>query len=299
MRFRIIRNIIRQGFEGTWRNKGMGIASIGSISAVLLILGIVLILVLGINSLMVDMQAKFDVVQIYLEDDASPREINEIEDTIRKDNRIVSFEFETESEALENLKEGLGENAYILEGLEDENILPNSFIIQLRDVESVEEVVLELREINGVEDIPYNKDVVDKLMEIGKYIRIGGIAITGTLVLVSIFIISNTIKLAVTSREREIGIMKYVGATNSYIRAPFIIEGMIYGLIAAVISTLIINFGYEYLFNVINDRLYTFLSVLSIPPSVVFMDIGIIFLAMGIGIGGLGSIISMRKYLDV
>lgn len=299
MRFRIIRNIIKQGFEGTWRNKGMGIASIGSISAVLLILGIVLILVLGINSLMADMQAKFDVVQIYLDDDASPREINNIEETIREDNRIVSFEFETEYEALENLKEGLGENAYILEGLEDESILPNSFIIQLKDVENVEEVVLELRELNGVEDIPYNKDVVDKLMEIGKYIRIGGAAITGTLVLVSIFIISNTIKLAVTSREREIGIMKYVGATNSYIRAPFVIEGMIYGLIAAVISTLIINFGYEYLFNVINDRLYTFLSVLSIPPSVIFIDIGIIFLAMGIGIGGLGSIISMRKYLDV
>ncbi len=299
MRFRIFKNMFKQGFEGIWRNRGMGLASVTSISAVLLILGIILILILSINNLVVETKTKFDSIQIYLEDDIKIGQIDSIENALKRNKKINAYEFESDQEALDNMKEDWGEESYLLDGLEMDNPLPNSFIVKLNDIEYADEVVAEMENFDGVEGVPYYKDIIDKLMGIANYIRIGGIIIIAILIFVSVFIISNTIKLTVASRKREINIMKYVGATNGYIRGPFIIEGVLFGLIAAIISVTIINFGYEYLFSITNDMLYVALSVHLVPPAAVFADIAIIFTAIGVGIGALGSIFSLRKYLNV
>ena len=299
MNFRLIKNITKQGFQGMWRNRGMGMASVSSISAVLMILGLVLIMILSINNLVVETKSKFDEIEIHLDNDISPEELNTIETAIRENDGVLSFIYRSRDEALEIMKEQWGEEAYILEGVEETDALPNSYIIQLKNIEYADIVVDKIKGLKGVEGVKYYKDIIEKLMLVANYIRIGGIIIIGVLIFVSIFIISNTIKITVASREREINIMKYVGATNGYIRGPFIIEGILFGLIGSVISILLINYGYEYFFKSVNDELYVLLTVYLVPPASLFNDIAIMFTAIGVGIGALGSIVSLKRFLNV
>lgn len=282
-----------------WRNRGMGLASVGSISAVLMILGIVLVLILSINNLVLEVKTKFDEIQVFLELDLEDKDIEPIEESIKSIEGVLSVVFRSKEQGLEIMKEQWEEESYVLEGLEDDNPLQNSYIIQLKDIKYADSVVETLKSIKGIEDVNYYKDIIDKLMVVANYIRFGGIVLIGILVLVSVFIISNTIKITVASRKREINIMKYVGATNGYIRGPFIIEGILFGLIGAVFSILLINYGYEYFFKSVSDKLYVLLTVYLVPPSLLIKDITIMFTAIGVGIGALGSIVSLKRFLNV
>lgn len=282
-----------------WRNRGMGLASVGSISAVLMILGIVLILILSINNLVLEVKTKFDEIQVFLELDIEDKDIEPIEESIKSIEGVLSVVFRSKEQGLEIMKEQWEEESYVLEGLEDDNPLQNSYIIQLKDIKYADSVVETLKSIEGIEDVNYYKDIIDKLMVVANYIRFGGIVVIGVLVLVSVFIISNTIKITVASRKREINIMKYVGATNGYIRGPFIIEGILFGLIGAIFSILLINYGYEYFFKSVSDKLYVLLTVYLVPPSLLIKDITIMFTAIGVGIGALGSIVSLKRFLNV
>ncbi|WP_406242383.1 permease-like cell division protein FtsX [Tissierella carlieri] len=295
----MFKNTIKQGFQGMWRNRGMGLASVGSISAVLMILGIVLILILSINNLVLEVKTKFDEIQVFLELDLEDKDIEPIEESIKSIEGVLSVVFRSKEQGLEIMKEQWEEESYVLEGLEDDNPLQNSYIIQLKDIKYADSVVETLKSIKGIEDVNYYKDIIDKLMVVANYIRFGGIVVIGILVLVSVFIISNTIKITVASRKREINIMKYVGATNGYIRGPFIIEGILFGLIGAVFSILLINYGYEYFFKSVSDKLYVLLTVYLVPPSLLIKDITIMFTAIGVGIGALGSIVSLKRFLNV
>lgn len=299
LKFRTISNIIKQGFQGMWRNRGMGLASISSISAVLMILGVVLILILSINNVVIDTKTKFDEIQVFLYDDVSDEELDSIENTARNSKGVVSVLYQSKDQALELFKEEWAEEAYLLDGLEEDNPLPNSYIIKLEDIQFADTVVNKIKAYDGVEEIKYYKDIIDKLMTFASYIRIGGMIIIGILVFVSVFIISNTIKLTVTARRREINIMKYVGATNGYIRGPFIIEGVLFGFIGAVISIILIYYGYDYFFESVNDRLYTLFTIFLVPPTMIIKDVIIMFSAIGIGIGALGSLVSLKRFLNV
>lgn len=299
MRFRIFKNIVKQGFQGMWRNRSMGIASVSSISAVLVILGLVLILILSINNAVMETKTKFDEIQVFLDDDLKNEDLDTIEEEIGMKEGVLSVIFHSKERGLELMKEEWGDDSNLLEGLEDDNPLQDSYIIQLTDIEYADIVVEEIRSMEGVESINYYKDVIDKLMIFSNYIRIGGIVIVGALVLVSVFIIANTIKITVASRKREINIMKYVGATNGYIRGPFIIEGILFGLVGAGISILLINYGYEYFFESVSNKFYVLFTVYLVPPSSLFKDISIIFTSIGVGIGALGSIISLKRFLNV
>lgn len=298
MKFRVIKNIIKQGFQGMWRNRSMGLASITSISSVLMILGLVLIMVLSINNLVMDTKDKFDEIQIYIEDDVSDEKLSSIEDKIKNNEGVLSVMYESKEQALENWKKDWEENAYLLDGIET-NPLPNSYIIQLKNLEYADSVVDSIKGMEGIEKIQYNKEITENLILVSNYIRLGGIIITGVLIFVSIFIISNTIKITVASRKREINIMKYVGATNDYIRGPFIIEGVLFGLIAALISIVVVYYGYGYFFDSIKETLFSMFTVVLAPPEDLFSDIAIIFIAIGVGIGALGSLLSLKRYLNV
>lgn len=277
----------------------MGLASVSSISAVLVILGIILILILSINNIVLEITTKFDEIQVFLEDDLTNEDLNAIEKDIKADENVLSLIFISKAQGLERYKEDWGDEGYLLEGLEDDNPLENSYEIKLKDIKYADSVVANLNNIKGITKINYYKDIIDKLMIVANYIRFGGIILVGALILVSVFIISNTIKITVSSRKREINIMKYVGATNGYIRGPFIIEGILFGLIGAGISILIINYGYEYFFKSISDKLFLIFSVYLVPPSQLVKDIVIIFSSIGVGIGALGSIVSLKRFLNV
>lgn len=298
MRFRVIRNIFKQGFKGLWRNKGMGLASITSITAVLVILGMFLILILSLNNIVMDTREKFDEVQVFLEDDVTVSQIEAIENRVRESNKVISVIFKSKDQALEEMKEGWGEEGYLLNGLEP-NPLPNTLIIKLKDIEYADSVAKSIEDLEGIDEIQYNQDIIEKLVLFTNYIRTGGLVIVSILILVSVFIISNTIKLTVAARKTEISIMKYVGATNGYIRGPFIIEGILFGLIGAMVSILFVNYGYNYFFNAASDKLYVLFTVYLVPPKALIKDVMIIFIAIGSGIGALGSLVSMKRFLNV
>ncbi|NLJ99212.1 MAG: ABC transporter permease [Tissierellia bacterium] len=298
MKFRIFKNIFKQGFQGMWRNRGMGLASVTSITAVLIILGLVLVMILSINNVVTEAKNKFDEIQIFLEDDISTEELNKIEDTIKENEEVLSVVYQSKNQALDIMKEDWKEDAYLLEGLE-ENPLPNSFIVKVKDIEYSDLIVDKVSGLKGIEDIVYYQDIIQKLVLFAKYIRLGGLIIIGILVAISVFIISNTIKITVSARKNEINIMKYVGATNGYIRGPFIIEGVLFGLMGAILSVLIVNYGYEYFFNAVNDRLYVLFTVYLVPPTSLVKDISIIFTSIGMGIGALGSLVSLKRFLNV
>lgn len=276
----------------------MGIASIGSVGATLTILGIILILILNINNVMYTTKEQFDEIQVYLMDEVEQEEIEEIGKTINKFDGVISVIFQSKEQALEIMKEDWGDEGYLLEGLE-ENPLPNSYIIQLESIEKADNIVTQLEELDGIEEVKYYNDIIEKLMSVANFIRIGGIVVIAILVFISIFIISNTIKITVAARKKEIGIMKYVGATNEFIRGPFLVEGILLGLIGTSISIFIVYYGYKYLFQVVSDKLYVMLTVYMVSPYSLFADIAIIFIAIGVGIGMLGSIVSLRKFLRV
>lgn len=286
MKFRLIKNIIKQGFQGMWRNKGMGLASVTSITAVLIILGLVFIMILSLNNIVMDTKDKFDEIEIFLSDEATDEQIEIITSRIEEQEGVYSVIFQSKDEALEKMKEDWGDEAYLLEGLET-NPLPNSIVVKLKAIEYADKIAEKVKGLEGIEEIQYNQDIIEKLVLVANYVKTGGMLIVSILIFVSIFIISNTIKLTVTARRREISIMKYVGATNGYIKGPFIIEGVLFGLIGAMLSVVIVYYGYEYFFNAVNDRLYVLFTIYLVPPKVLLKDLSTIFVAIGAGIGAL------------
>ncbi len=297
-KFRIMQNTFRQSFKSMWRNRGMGLASISSISAVLVILGFVLILIMSINSLVIDVQNRFDEIEIFLAKDINDESKDKIETYAEGQDGVISVEYISQEDAIETMKEQWGEEAYLLEGI-GEDTLPDSYIIKLEDIQDTEKIVEAINAIDGVEKVKYHKEIIEKLTTLASYIRLGGVILIGILIAISVFIISNTIKLTVLSRKREINIMKFVGATNSYIKTPFVLEGILFGILASFISIVIVYFGYEYLFESINEKLYVLFSVILVPPEAILKDVAIMFISIGSGIGAIGSMVSMRKHLNV
>ncbi len=298
MIFRKIKNVFKEGFKNIWRNRGTAIASMVSIGAVLIILGILLIFILSVDNFVADARQRLDEIVVYLLDEATEEEVASIEKVLSEHEGVASLKYESKEDAMNKTKEEWGENADILEGL-GFNPYPASYIIQIGDLSMADDIVESIENMSGVEKIHYYKDTIDTMSTIQKYIKYGGLIVTAVLVFISILIISNTIKIAVASRSREINIMKYVGAGNSYIRGPFIIEGIWIGLISSLIATAIVYFGYEFFFDKINSGLFKLVAVNLVAPQGIFIDLLILYVTIGVGIGALGSFISVKKFLNV
>ena len=237
-------------------------------------------------------------MQVYLDIGTTDEEISTIESQIRAIGGINTVEFVSGTEGYNEMKEGLEGYADLMDGIED--IFPDSFIVTLTDLSLNADVQKQIEQIEKVDDVVSSDGTVDILIQITKGVRIVTFAILVVLVIISIFIITNTIKLTVHARRKEISIMKYVGATNSFIRWPFIVEGIIIGVVAALISILIVGIAYNLSINGItqtdtfqrlNLRLYTFADMFNL--------LLITYIILGAGIGIVGSSISMRKYLEV
>ncbi|WMJ76745.1 MULTISPECIES: permease-like cell division protein FtsX [unclassified Sedimentibacter] len=301
MNLKKLNYIFRQAFKSMWRNRMMGLASIGSVTAVLMILGFVLIIVLNVNNVAMVTKESFDEIAVYLLDDVEEEQIDEMGKSFREINGVIGVAFQTKEYALEQLKEDWGENAFLLEGLR-KNPLPNTYVVQLDDVSKSESVIKKIQTFEGVEDVMYYKDAVNSLIKIADFIKRTGAGIIIILLFISVFIISNTIKITVLNRQKEIELMQYIGATNGYVRGPFMIEGIMLGLIGAFVSIILIFVGYNYIVNYLAGRYVALLSGMSgylVGVEMILNDLIIIFLTIGIGIGILGSLISLKKFLSV
>lgn len=226
---------IKESIKNLWRNRMMSFASMSSVAATLLILGIIFILIINISSLAQGAKDQFDTIQVYLVDELEGQEVETVGQQLYALEGVKEIYFETKQDALNKMKMEWEDNGYLLEGLE-ENPLPNSYIVTLYDIGYSDYVVEEIQKISGVEEVKFYQDVVMKIIEITNYIKNIGMVIIFILVAISTFIIHNTIKLAVNARRREIGIMKYVGATSWFVRWPFLLEGTLLGIFGAVLA---------------------------------------------------------------
>ncbi|WP_432665963.1 permease-like cell division protein FtsX [Wukongibacter baidiensis] len=298
MKIRTLGYMVKEGLKNLWRNRMMSLASIGSVTATLIILGMIFILIFNINSMAEGAKEQFDTIQVYLEEGISQERVDEIGKTIKAIDNVQDIEFESSNDALEKMKDRWGEYGYLLEDLET-NPLPNSYIIHLTNIETSEAIVEKIVPIENIDEVKFHKDIVDKLISMTNFIRLVGLIVIVVLISISVFIIGNTIKLTVAARKREINIMKYVGATNWFVRWPFFIEGTMLGLFGAAFALLLIFFTYRYLYNMATANLYVMMTAYLIPVKKILDNLLLMFIVLGSGIGALGSITSMKKYLKV
>lgn len=288
---------INQAFKQLFRNRTMTFASLFSITSMLLILGLFFILVVNISLMTESAKQQFDTIQVYLEDQTEEATIEDIMSQLSAMEEISSVEYLTKEEALEEYKMKWGDKSYLLDGL-TENPLPNSIRVKMTNIENADTVVSFVKTLDGIEDIKYYQTVVDKLLEITNFIKIGALAVILSLVVISIVVVSNTVKLTVLAREREIHIMKYVGATNWFIRGPFLVEGMLIGFLSAAISVGFVTLLYGKIMTLLGEELLLMFSISMVPADFLVVNLVFIFMALGISIGAVGSIVSMRRFLD-
>ena len=231
--------------------------------------------------------------------DATDEQITTLKQELHAIEGINTVDVISQAQALQQVKERFGDKAYLLEG-HDESIFQVSFIVTLTDLSKSSKIQDQISHLSNVEEIRSSNETISTLVKIAKGIRIATYVISICLIIFAIFIIANTIKLTVHARRREISIMKYVGATNSFIRWPFAVEGMIIGIISGAISTALLAGLYTLAVN--NDGFVKIISKMGLTL-LHFTDIlnlvVLVYLVLGIGIGVLGSTISMRKYLKV
>lgn len=306
MRYNILTYHIGEGIRNLFKNKKSTIASLCIMMATMLMFGIFFIIGENINHIMETIEED-QGMQVFIIDEASSKEVQEVRDMIGSIDGVASATIYTKQDALDEMKVRLKNNQDVLAGYdENNNIFPDSVIVKLTDLQKSAEVQEKIRniEIDGKKyvdpDIRSSDKTINALINIANGIKIITGVLLVLLIAISIFIISNTIKLTVHARRKEISIMKYVGATNSFIRWPFIVEGIIIGIISALLTILIIYGGYTV---VVTKILNVFNSINVTVSLLTFADmykiILVVYMALGIGIGALGSSISMRKYLEV
>jgi len=289
--------VFRQAFSQINRNKMMTAASLFSITASLLVLGIFFLVIVNINAMANDVKQSFDQIQVNLFDAMSTEQAKDLMDEINGLKGVETTTYQTRETAIENWKVKWGDNADLLDRLPS-NPLPNSIIISLSDVAHANSVVEAARKMVGVESINYSQDTIEKLLRLTQIVQVVSLIIIVALVAVSITVVSNTIKLTVLAREREIVIMRYIGATNWFIRGPFLLEGIVIGVIASVISSVAIGVLYYYTIQNLGLDFALFMPTGFVPWIFMVKNLVIIFLALGISVGACGSIISMRKFLE-
>lgn len=288
---------IKQGFIQIFRNKGMSLASIFSILAMLMILGIFFLIAVNLNLFTEVVKQDYDQVEVFLLDDTTQEQAQNIMNEMEGYEGVSDVVYRSKDEALEIMKERWGESGYLLDSLGD-NPLPASVLISVESIESAQSVSEYAGTLEGVEDVQFYQETVDKLTQITNFLQIGALIVMAVLIVVSVVVVSNTVKLTVFARAREIRIMKYVGATNWFIRGPFISEGIIIGLLAALVSTGLITLLYDRIVAGIGVEVMAIVSCPLIPVGYMAGNMLIIFIALGVSIGAWGSIISMRKFLD-
>ena len=286
---------IQEVFHSLRRNNWMTFASIGTVAVSLFVLGVFLILVLNMNRLAGMLESQVQI-SVYLEDHLTDREKRQIGYDIESLQGIDSVTYVDRETAKERLKERLGDQKYLLDALSDDNPLPDAFEVTVTTPSVVESAAGAIASMQGVEEAKYGQDVVEHLFDITWLMRIFGFVLMGLLGGATLFIISNTIRLTVFARRKEIAIMKYVGATDWFIRWTFLLEGIVLGCIGGLIAAVALRSFYA----AMAAKIYSTLAFFPLMPQYPFMNyVTLTILLAGIVIGAIGSVISLKRFLRV
>ena len=286
----------KEGFRNIFKHGFMSIAAVLIMIACLILTGTVTLIAYNIDLSIVELQQSNEIV-VWIDDSLTTREARSLGSQFDRIDNIATIEFIDRDEALEDYRQQLGDDADILEDFSsDNNPLRNSFVFTLRDPALADETIQQIEAVEGADDVRADEAVIARLMQIQNVFNIVALAMVVGLAVISVFIISNTVKLAMFARREEISIQKIVGATNWFIRWPFVIEGMVLGLLAGGLAFLAEWALYTEMFNIIGGvipyfQLLPFESVRWLVLSV-YLGAGVLF-----GIGG--SVTSIRKFMNV
>ncbi|OGO77307.1 MAG: hypothetical protein A2Y23_02705 [Clostridiales bacterium GWB2_37_7] len=298
MKIRTAKFFIKEGFGSLRKNKTMSAASISSVIAALLVISIFFIIVINVDYAASKLESQIEM-KVYLQDNLGEAIVSSMAKELKTISGVKDVQFIPKAQALIDLNNQWGENSYLLEGLEGDNPLPDSFKVTLTDPTKANSVALAISSISNIERVVYGKEELEKLLKTTYILRISSLVIITILVFISVFIISNTIKLTVYARRREINIMKYVGATDWFVRGPFIVEGILLGLLGSFITTIVVGIGYYYSSNLIKNQMIGLLSVTLMPFGELIGDLVLLLGTVGLLIGVIGSFLSVRKFMKV
>lgn len=296
--FRMFGRSIRDAFKSVFRNFSLSIASISCITITLVVVAIALLASLNVNNFTKEIKEDVTIV-VFVDRDVQESAIGVIKAKIEQLDNIASIEYKSKKE----LRQEMQSSSSLLESTmsewsDDENPLKDTFQVKVKDLEQISDTASTIEKIEGVDTVNYGETMVSRFLTAFKAIEKGTILAVVLLILVTVFLIVNTIKLTIFSRKREISIMRLVGASNFTIKMPFVIEGMVLGLIGSIIPVLIVIYGYYGIYNHFNGQLFSPLIKLITPEPFIYM-LSLIIVGIGIVVGMLGSYQAVRKYLKI
>ena len=293
---RILNRSLRDAFKSVFRNFSLSIASITCIAITLVLVAVSLVLSSNVNQFTKDIENELSIV-VYLKSDVDESKRIEIEDEIKSMSSYQSLVFKSKDEWKKEMQESLGELNTILEEM-DENPLLDSILVKVKNVNDLKATTKAISELDGVESASYGKDSVDQMIGIFKIVEKAGLVIVVALILVTSFLISNTIKLTIYSRRHEIEIMRLVGTSNIAIKLPFEFEGLFLGIIGSIIPTLLSIYGYIIAYDYFDGYIFSHMIEL-VSPGQLLLPIAITLVVVGGLVGMLGSWHAVRKYLKI
>jgi len=297
VKYSVLGYLIGEGFRNVLKNKKSTVASLMIMCATMFIFGIFFLIGENVQEVMKQVEEQ-QAMQVFINPDATEQDIIELGNKIKSIQYVNQAEHVTKEDALNTVKSWFKDNQGLVEPLAKSNPFKASYVVTLTDLTKIKDVESQILTFENVTSITLRSDTINKLLDIANGVRTVSAVILILLILISTFIISNTIKLTVHARRKEISIMKYVGATNGFIRWPFMVEGIIIGIISALVSVLLLGFSYNYVAGQATGMIET-IQISLLQFSDTFNALIIIYLVLGIGIGTIGSAISMRKYLEV
>ncbi len=300
MRISNLSYLIGQGLKNMWRNRMMSITAIGVLTICLIMVGAAGLLSLNINSLVDFVQSENEMV-VFLNDGMPEDEALRIGEVIQTNPNVDQIKYVSSEEAMQEQREALGENADLLDGLETD-LLPAKYVVNVKDIAEFEKTASELEKLDGVMSVSAATDIASTLTDLGRMVSSLGFILIVALAIIAVVIVINTIKVTIFNRSKEINIMRYVGATTTFIHIPFIVEGMTLGMISALLSFGCTAVCYNgVLQHVVSEHSGWLQSAFQniLEFSDVALPLGIVFAVSGITIGVFGSLISIRKYARV
>ena len=302
MKWSSFKYLARQGLHNMINNRLMSFASVGVLTVCLIITGVAGLFTANMNSLMLYLRSQNEVV-VYLDENLDETGLASVDSALRSISGLKEVTYVSKDEALDLMRESMGDKADLFDVFEgEENPFLANYKVVLQDVGQMDEIVPQLESISGVVDVNVPTGLSDLVVNIHKAVTVVSVGLVVVLGFVSIVVISNTIRLTVFARRKEINIMKYVGATNGFIRLPFFVEGIAVGLIAGLISSAIVLGGYQLLLIYSVDFPAFWGSILNdvlLGMDQIWWKVLVAFLAFGSLIGSVGTATSIRKYLHV
>ncbi|MGA9232011.1 MAG: permease-like cell division protein FtsX [Exiguobacterium oxidotolerans] len=299
MKFNGFRHL-REGSKGLVRNGWMTFASVSAVTVTLLLVGIFAMVMFNVNKISDNVEKDVEI-QVFVEREADQAKIDSVGSKLEQMPGVASVRYSSKEDELNRFKEQLGEGSQAYQSVEKDNPLHDRYIVKATSPNETETIANTVKKMENIDSVEYGEDYVEKMFNFLEGVRVGGIILIVGLTFMAMFLISNTIKVTIFSRRREIEIMRLVGAKNGFIRAPFFVEGLLMGVLGALIPIAVVYFGYEVTYNALQPQLVSLnASIFNlIPPGELSVQVALILLALGAFIGVWGSTTSLGRFLKV